>query len=281
MEGWLKLHRSIMDKAYYKKDSEKVHLWIHILISASHSGREEMFAGKPIFCNPGQFTTGRNQLSLLTGINNSKIERILTYFEKTEHQIEQQKSNVNRLITVLNWDKYQLTEQRIEQQVNNDRTTTEQQLNTLIECKNNIIVVDNKLSTCETLQPHDEKIDYKGLVDFFNSETGGVFGKIRMPLSESRKKMIGARIREYGKEQFAIAVKKAAKSDFMKGQNNRGWTATFDWMIKPTNFQKIIEGNYDNKDFRNNTKTGNSEDLQRHIEDGIARGLFERERRRE
>lgn len=129
------LHRKLSDKAYYRKDSEKVHLWIHLLLSANRGVREEQLGGKPIVCLPGQFTTGRKQLSLETGISESKIERILTYFEKSEQQIEQRKTTTNRLITVLNWSEYQASEQQIEQQVNNDRTTIEQQVNTLQQYK--------------------------------------------------------------------------------------------------------------------------------------------------
>lgn len=135
MKGWVKLHRKLTDKAFYSKDSEKVHLWIHLLLMANHEGREEMFAGKPIVCAPGQFTTGRKQISEATGIEVNKVERTLTYFEKTEQQIEQQKSSTNRLISILNWSEYQSTEQQSEQQVNNDRTTSEQRVNTLKEVK--------------------------------------------------------------------------------------------------------------------------------------------------
>ena len=135
MEGWVKLHRKIIDKAFYSKDSEKVHLWIHLLLKANHCDYEEMLGGKPIICKSGQFTTGRKQLSNETGICESKIERILTYFEKTEHQIEQQKTSTNRLISIINWNEYQIVEQQIEQRVNNKRTTSEQQVDTLQEDK--------------------------------------------------------------------------------------------------------------------------------------------------
>ena len=54
---------------------------------------------------------------------------------KTEQQIKQQKSSKNRLISIANWIDYQDSEQQNGQQLNNDRTTTEQQLNTLQECK--------------------------------------------------------------------------------------------------------------------------------------------------
>ena len=63
---------------------------------------EEQLGGKKIICNPGQFTTGRKQLSKDTGISESKIERLLNKFEKIEQQITQQKTNINRLISICN-----------------------------------------------------------------------------------------------------------------------------------------------------------------------------------
>ena len=136
MEGWVKLHKKLSSKGFYSKNSEKVHLWIHLLFKASHNTREEILGGKPVVCNAGQFTTGRKQLSIETGISESKIERILTNFEKIEQQIEQQKTSTNRLISICNWLEYQFGEQQIEQQVNNDRTTSEQQVNTPLDIKN-------------------------------------------------------------------------------------------------------------------------------------------------
>ena len=102
-----------------------------------------------------------------------------------------------------------------------------------------------------TSQPHAEHIDYSELVKFFNEETKGVFGTVRTPLSDSRKGMINARIKSYGKKTFADMIHRAYQSDFLKGQNKKGWRASFDWLIKPTNFEKVISGNYDNKNSRN------------------------------
>ena len=129
--GWVKLHRKLMDKGYYKK-SEIVHLWVHILFKANHKPNEFYWNKENIKVGRGQFITGRKALSEETGINESSIERILKMLEN-EQQIEQQKTTKFRLITVKNWDFYQTsetTEQQIEQQVNNKRTTSEQQVNT-------------------------------------------------------------------------------------------------------------------------------------------------------
>ena len=33
----------------------------------------------------------------------------------------------------------------------------------------------------------------------------------------------------------------------MKGENDRNWRADFDWIMKPTNMCKVLEGKYDDK----------------------------------
>lgn len=64
----------------------------------------------------------------------------------------------------------------------------------------------------------------------------------------NRHKLLSARIKEYGLESVYQALDKIKESDFLRGQNNRGWIITFDWLIKPNNFIKVLEGNYDKKE---------------------------------
>ena len=50
-------------------------------------------------------------------------------------------------------------------------------------------------------------------------------------------------------------IDKVSKSDFLCGNKGDGeWKANFDWIMKPDNFQKIIEGAYDNKGVKAPTK---------------------------
>ena len=49
-------------------------------------------------------------------------------------------------------------------------------------------------------------------------------------------------------EDFEKAFTKAQASSFMKGNNQRGWKATFDWITKYNNICKILDGNYDDKE---------------------------------
>jgi hypothetical protein len=90
-----------------------------------------------------------------------------------------------------------------------------------------------------------EKTDYQQIADLYN-DTCVSFPRITA-LSDTRKKAIKARLNVYSLEEFKRLFEKAEASNFLKGQNDRNWTANFDWLIKDGNMAKVLDGNYDNK----------------------------------
>lgn len=88
--------------------------------------------------------------------------------------------------------------------------------------------------------------NYQQIADMYN-DTCVSFPRLTT-LSEARKKAIKARLNVYSLEDFQRLFTKAQESTFLKGANNRNWTATFDWLIKDTNMAKVLDGNYDNRE---------------------------------
>lgn len=66
-------------------------------------------------------------------------------------------------------------------------------------------------------------------------------------LTEKRKRMVMARLHEHGYQNILLMLRNAGASNFLAGDNQRQWTATFDWLFRPANFAKVLEGNYANK----------------------------------
>lgn len=91
----------------------------------------------------------------------------------------------------------------------------------------------------------EKKIDCQQIADMYNSICIS-FPKLRS-LSDARRKAIKARLNTYTEDDFRTVFENAEASSFLKGSNDRNWTATFDWMIKDTNMVKILEGNYADK----------------------------------
>lgn len=135
-DGWIKLHRKILDNPLVMKDAEHLAVWVFLLLHASHKEYNVIFDGKRTTLRPGQLITGRKSIASELGMNESKVRRILESFEN-DQQIDQQKTNKNRLISLLNWESYQIFDQQNDQQVTNKRPTSDQQVTTNKNIKNN------------------------------------------------------------------------------------------------------------------------------------------------
>ena len=137
MDGWIKLHRKIWDNPVVTKDPDHLAVWIWLLTNATHRERDVVYEGKRITLTPGEVVCGRNKIAEETHVSPSKVYRIIKAF-KSEQQIEQRTDRQKSVITIVRWDEYQKSEQQTEQRVNNDRTTSEQRVNTIQERKNDI-----------------------------------------------------------------------------------------------------------------------------------------------
>lgn len=93
--------------------------------------------------------------------------------------------------------------------------------------------------------PKTDRTDYQAVLDAFH-ELCPSLPKV-LKLSDSRKKAIKARLNDFGLEEIKRAFALTEQSDFLKGSNSNGWQAGFDWLMKPANLTKVLEGNYENK----------------------------------
>ena len=78
----------------------------------------------------------------------------------------------------------------------------------------------------------------------WNSLPDGIAKVTKIQKDSTRDRHLRKRIRDYGAEEVLKAVEHVRESDFLQGENDRGWVITFDWFIKPENFQKVLDGNY-------------------------------------
>lgn len=95
------------------------------------------------------------------------------------------------------------------------------------------------------------KIDFAAIKDYWNAkhdETKSAMRRLTL-MSDQRKSNVRARLREYGGDVAKVyqAIDIAMASDFMNGKNDKGWVASFDWIMHPSNFPKVLEGNYTNE----------------------------------
>lgn len=177
---------------------------------------------------------------------------------------------IDNVITIPNWDKHQsldAAEQRREymKKYMSDRRKKQKgiiesgavnltDVNALASVSTGEVEGDKELDEKEegdtTLSATEAEkslpVPYEKIKNLYNSICVS-FAKIKS-IDGERRKAVGARWNKYKsldifEEAFAICE----QSNFLRGENNRNWKADFDWMMKPTNFSKILEHKYDNR----------------------------------
>ncbi|MDR4969084.1 MAG: hypothetical protein RG740_05650, partial [Acholeplasmataceae bacterium] len=105
-----------------------------------------------------------------------------------------------------------------------------------------------------------EKIDFERIMDYWNQRSGL---KEIQAMTQKRKDFINVRVKNHGIDAIYQAIDNCMLSSFMKGDNNKNWIANFDWVFgNPSNFIKVLEGNYINEDYN----PGKQDELHRRAE---------------
>lgn len=189
MEGWIKLHRELLDKPIWVLSSpEQRCILIALLLMANHEGKEWEWMGKKFTCRPGQMITSLDKISQAAGkgISIQNVRTALSRFEKYEF-LTNESTKQNRLITICNWDRYQSLEIEANKggnsQLTNNQQTTNNQLTTNKndkECKNEKNSSVGKKSTrfapptIEEVKSYclerKNKVDASRFVDFYESK---------------------------------------------------------------------------------------------------------------
>lgn len=206
-------------------------LFLHILLKANW--KTGSFKGNTI--ERGQLASSLDTLSIESSLTINEIRTALKHLKSTG-EITSKSYSKFTVFTVVKYDSYQGINKQDNIQSTCENTNTSQPVNTL-------------LTTIEEVKKERSKekdnIDYQQIADMYNN-TCVSFPKLNK-LSEARKKAIKARMNTYTVDDFKRLFELAEQSDFLKGKNNRDWSATFDWMIKDTNMAKVLDESYKNK----------------------------------
>lgn len=132
--GWFKLYRSIVGSDIFG-DAETLKVWIWCLCKAHISPQKLMVGKQKVSLKCGEFIFGRQKASEELNMTPSKCYRIIKFLEKNGN-IKIKTNNKFSVISIEKWRFYQGEGNETEQQMNNKRTTNEQQMNTNKECKN-------------------------------------------------------------------------------------------------------------------------------------------------
>jgi len=120
MEGWIKLHRSLLS---WRWASSPPHLSVFINLILRCNYKESEWPGVALL--PGQILTGRTQLCEWTGLTEAQVRKVLNDLEN-DQQINRQTTNKYSIITIAKWDSFQEDNQQTtnKQPANSQQTTS-------------------------------------------------------------------------------------------------------------------------------------------------------------
>jgi DNA-binding transcriptional regulator GbsR (MarR family) len=149
MEGYIKLHRKILENAIFRKPKVS-HLFNYCLLRANWSDKTICWNGQPLVVERGSFITGRKQIALETGLSEQNVRyalRTLHTFGMVKPLSEKSTSKFTYL-TVCNYNDYQHFEdegnQQSNQQVTSNQPASNQQVTTDKNNNNNNTKETNK-----------------------------------------------------------------------------------------------------------------------------------------
>jgi predicted transcriptional regulator len=140
--GWIKLHRSLLEWEWYD-DINVMRVFLHCLLMANH--KDKKYRGAVV--ERGSFLTGRDTLASQTGLTVQQIRTSLNKLKST-NELTIKSSKQGTVIQVVSYDKYQ--------EVTNESTTHQPDSNQIVTInKKNKNIKNEKNKTLADAETHE------------------------------------------------------------------------------------------------------------------------------
>ena len=260
--------------------------WLDLIQSARFEPSEHIarVGGREVIERRGELVASQRFLSKRWQWSEKKVRGFMSKLRKNKMVETETRSGVT-IVRLVNYDKYNFTPQDAADDAPNDApnnlnnnvlsaNVTQQKTQQMTQSPempkkrrkpdanlnkdNNINIHPSLRSGClspgetpcnaePSVGKREDEIDFKAFLQFFNKTVSGCAIPAIKILSDRRKAMLRARLKEYDKQALVEVVQKAADSKFLNGGSDKPFVANFDWIFRPNNFPKVLEGNYDNR----------------------------------
>lgn len=206
--GWIKVHRQLLDNELFRNDHNALVLFLALLLLVNH--------------RDGKYSTGRFRLADIVGMKPTTMYKTLKRLEK--HKMVTCTSNSLRTIIVIcNWNIYQGSGNKSSDSpvtAEGQPSDTKQERRTKNKEKNTNVQLDEPI----------ERI-YDLFIEKFKRSSS------QFKLTKQRRIKIKARINDAGIEMLERAIVNTSRSSFHNGDNDRGWRADLDFIIR--NYEQV------------------------------------------
>ena len=263
-EGYITIPMAVLE-GWVGQNERYLKWWTLLRREASWTAKTIWYNRQQVYLQPRQVLVTVNSLVKQWGVSKPTVIRFLQRLEQDKF-IERQKDNRKTIITItaLGWADSEVkpvvtSEVKVDPEV--DRQTYPQaNLSPFID-KN--INYKASVGGARTREEAANK-DFDEIISFFNQQMKGKGIQQVAIITSERRQAFERLMSQTGvnKDTLKQAIKNASESDFLNGKGPKGWVASFDWMMMPQNFQKVLENNYRNKPVTQQVQYGTTDGYQ-------------------
>ena len=277
--GYITLPLAVLD-GWVGQNAQYLKWWTQLRREASWTGKTVWHNHQQVYLQARQVIVTVNSLVKQWQVSKPTVIHFLQRLE-SEKLIERQTDSRKTIITItpLGWADSEVKQEvapvvKVDHDV--DHQTYRQPLPPIINNKEKIIIASGGARTreeevanrCEMEEVRclkdNDKDSFDEIVAYFNQQMKGKGIQPVAIITSERRQAFERLMSQTGvnKDTLKQAIKNASESDFLNGKGPKGWVASFDWMMIPQNFQKVLENNYRNKPVTQQVQYGTTDGYQ-------------------
>lgn len=242
MSGYARFHRSLIGHPAFRNDAEAM-AFAYMVLRAQWKATRVRYKGRGIHLARGQLSMSQRDMAQALDRDKAWIERLWKRL-RAEAMITVASEAGCAVITICNYDKYQHSNDEREavgeapQKADARQTQGTEQVreegNKELE-----LSLNGDCASDDALKPEH-------IAEAWNELAPRIGKPTIRTLTPERRQRVKARIAGYSLDDWRSVLGAVERSPFLRGDT--GWHGcTFDWLTKKANFQKTLEGNYDDK----------------------------------
>ena len=258
--GYITLPLAVLD-GWVGQNAQYLKWWTQLRREASWTDKTVWYNRQQVYLQARQVIVTVNSLVKQWQVSKPTV---IHFLQRLEHEklIERQADSRKTIITItpLGWADSEV-KQEVAPVVKVDHQTYRQPLPPIFNNKEkNIIASGGAHAREEEVANHD----FDEIISFFNEQMKGKGIQQVAIITSERRQAFERLVSQTGvnKDTLKQAIKNAAESDFLNGKGPKGWVASFDWIMVPQNFQKVLENNYRNKPVTQQVQYGTTDGYQ-------------------
>ena len=247
--GYITLPLAVLD-GWVGQNAQYLKWWTQLRREASWTDKTVWYNHQQVYLQARQVIVTVNSLVKQWQVSKPTV---IHFLQRLEHEklIERQTDSRKTIITItpLGWADSEVKQEvasvvKVDHDV--DHQSYHQPLPPIINNKEKNIIASGGARTREEEVANK---DFDEIISFFNQQMKGKGIQSVAIITSERRQAFERLMSQTGvnKEGVKQAIKNASESDFLNGKGPKGWVASFDWMMMPQNFQKVLENNYRNK----------------------------------